>query len=129
MAWSNFILGKGYNCAAAVSKFRCVKWSAAETVTPITGITDVIAGVSQFAVTAGDITRGKGTNVMMEGVSEVEAAGAIAVGVVCQMESDGRVSAKVGASGKRIVGKCVGSPATNAGDRISMLIMHVDTVA
>jgi hypothetical protein len=124
MAWGNFLLDIGHDAAAAVGKFKVVKYSAAETVTPVTAITDIMAGVAQFDVTAGDITRGKGSSDRVMGVSEVVATGAIAVGVYCQLEADGRVSAMVGASGKRIVGVCVGSPSTNANDRIAMLICH-----
>jgi len=123
MAWGNFILDKGHDCAAAVTKFYCVKFSANETVTPVTGNTDEIAGVAQFGVTTAEIAKGKGSDTRMAGVSEAVAVGAIAVGIRCTLEADGRVSALVGSSGKRIVGVCVGSPATNAGDRIAMLVL------
>lgn len=127
MAWGNFVVDIGMDAAVALTKFRICKYSAAETVTPVTGIADVPAGVSQFAVTAGDILRGKGQTVRVIGVSEVEASGAIAVGALCQLEADGRVKTITGASGARVVGKCVGNPSTNAGDRISMLINSVPT--
>ena len=123
MAWGNFLLDKGHDCAAAITKFRCVKFSANETVTPVTANTDEIAGVAQFSVSAAEILKGKGSDTRMAGVSEAEATGAIAVGVRCTLEADGRVSALVGSSGKRIVGVCVGSPSTNAGDRIAMLVL------
>lgn len=125
MAWSNFVLNKGYDVAAGqqTTKFRFVKFSAAETVTPVAAITDVVCGVAQFGVSTAELARGKGEDVMLLGVSEVEAAGAIAVGNRVQLENNGRVSAEVGASGKRLVGLCVGTPATNAGDRCSVLIL------
>ena len=122
MAWGNFVLDVGADAAAALTKFRCVKYSAAQTITPVTAITDVIAGVEQFGVTSNEITRGKGSSYRVLGVSEVEASAAIAVGVMCTLETTGQVSPLVAASGKRIVGVCVGHPATNAGDRISMLV-------
>ena len=122
MATGNYILDKGYNAAAAITKFRAVKYSAAETVTPVTGIADTPAGWAQFDVTTDEIAAGKGASVRLEGITEAEAAGAIAVGAQCQLEADGRVSTVVAASGKRIVGHCVGHAATNAGDRISMRI-------
>lgn len=122
MAWGNFVLDKGYNAAAALTKFRAVKFSAAETVTPVTAIGDSIAGFAQFSVSAAEILRGKGTLVRNMGVTEAEATGPIAVGVQVQMEADGRVSAAVGASGKRIVGKCMGHASTNAGDRIALWV-------
>lgn len=127
MAWGNYDLDIGMDAAVALTKFRFVKYSAAETVTPVTAITDVPAGVTQFTVSTADLTRGKGASTRVMGVSEVEAAGAIAVGALVQLEADGRVSSIVGASGKRVVGKCVGSPAAGAGDRISCLITPVPT--
>lgn len=122
MATGNYVLDKGYVAAAQVSKFKAVKLSAAETVTPVTANSDVVHGWPQFDVLTSEITRGKQASVRVEGITEAVASGAIAVGAICQLEADGRVSTVVGASGKRIVGRCVGSPATNANDRISMLI-------
>lgn len=121
-AWGNFVLDKGYACAAAVTKFYAVKFSAEETVTPVTAITDRIAGFTQFGVTAPEIAKGKGAQVRRQGVTEAVATGAITVGAQVQLEADGRVSAAVGASGKRIVGNCIGSPSANAGDRIALEI-------
>jgi hypothetical protein len=34
MAWGNFVLDKGFDVAAQIVKFRCVKMTAAETVGP-----------------------------------------------------------------------------------------------
>lgn len=131
MATGNVILDKGYRVAAGqtLTKFRAVKFSAAETVTPITAITDRPAGWAQFGVTAAELLKGKGASVRVAPGSrtEAEAAGAIAVGAQCQLESDGRVSALVGASGKRVVGRCVGHPATNAGDRITLELADMTT--
>lgn len=124
MAWGNFILDVGFNASAALTKYRGVKLTAAETVGPVTAITDNPIGWEQFGVTAPEIAKGKGSSCRVEGVTEAEASGAIAVGALCQLEADGRVSSIVGASGKRIVGQCVGHPSTNAGDRIAMLVFH-----
>jgi len=124
MAWGNFLLDKGFDASAAITKFRMVELKSAETVGPVNAITDFPVGVSQYGVSTAEIAKGKGASVRVWGVSEVEAAGAIGVGVRCQLESDGTVSAEVGSSGKRIVGLCVGTPSTNAGDRIAMLIIH-----
>lgn len=124
MATGNFVLDKGYDVAAPVTKYRAVKFSAAETVTVIAANTDDPIGFAQFSVTAAEILKGKGTDVRLLGITEAEAVGAIAVGDRVTLEADGRVSVLVGASGKRIVGKCVGHASTNAGDRISMLIIQ-----
>jgi hypothetical protein len=129
MSWGNFVLDKGYDAAAAITKFRFVKYSAAEQVTPVTGIGDDVAGVAQFGVTAGEILKGKGTTVRMIGVSEVEASGAIAVGQRVELVADGRVKLLVAASGARAVGKCVGHASTNAGDRIACLIFQGGALA
>lgn len=125
MATGNFILDKGYNAAAALTKFRAVKYSAAQTVTPVTAITDRIAGFGQFSVSAAEILKGKGATVRIAGITEAEVgtAAAIAVGALCELTADGRVKAAVAASGARVVGLCVGHPSSGViGDRITLLI-------
>lgn len=104
-AVGNYILDKGFNAAAALTKFRAVKFSADQTVTPVTGIADVIAGVVQHDVTAGEITKGKGASVRVEGDTVMEAAGAIAVGVRVCLAADGR--AVTFTATNRIIGTCV----------------------
>lgn len=122
MATGNFVLDKGYNAAAAITKFRAVKFSAAETVTPVTAATDQIAGIAQFGVSAAEIAKGKGASVRVEGITEAEASAAIAIGALVELIADGRVRTATASSGARIVGRCVGHPATNAGDRISLKV-------
>jgi len=122
MAWGNFVLDVGFDASVALTKFRAVKLTAAQTVAPVAAITDVIIGFEQFGVQTSELTRGKGASVRVMGVTEAEASAAIAVGQLCTLETTGQVSPLVGASGKRIVGQCVGHPATNAGDRISLLV-------
>jgi len=117
MATGNFVLDKGYRAAGALTKFRAVKFSAAETVTPVTAITDTIAGVVQFGVSASELARGKGALVRTMGQTELEAAGAIAVGVPVCVNTSGQ--ATVATTGARVIGICVGHPSTNAGDRIT----------
>jgi Uncharacterized conserved protein (DUF2190) len=121
-ASSNFVVDKGYRAAAAIIKFRAVKFSAAETVTPVTAVGDQIAGFAQFGVTAGEIVKGKGASVRMLGITEAEASAAIAIGALCELVADGRVRTATAASGARVVGRCVGSPAAAAGDRITLLV-------
>lgn len=129
MASGNFLLDKGYRAAAAITKFYAVKFSAQGTVTPVTAIDDEIAGFAQYDVATAEITAGKGASVRVLGITEAVASGAIAVGDVVTMDIDGRVSTYASASGKRIVGKCVGDASTNAGDRISLLINQFGSVA
>jgi hypothetical protein len=104
----------GFNAAAAISKFRAVKFSAEETVTPVTAATDVVAGVAQVAVSAAEILKGKGVEVMQEGASEWECSAAIAVGAEVGMAADGRC--KTAAAGERVQGVCE-EATTIAGER------------
>ena|SRR5215831_2010457 len=132
MPWGNYMLDKGFNLASGqtATKFRAVKLSGnSEEVTPVTAITDNPIGWAQFGVTAAEVARGKGVSVRVWGVTEAEASAAIAIGQLCTLETDGRVSPLVGASGKRIVGQCVGSAAGAAGDRIALLMFHGAAVA
>lgn len=127
-ATGNFLLDKGYDAAAALTKFRAVKFSAEETVTPVTAINDIIAGVEQFGVATTEITRGKGASVRIDGITEWEAAGAIVVGNMVTLEADGRCSAYVAASGKRIVGMCEHGVSA-AGQRASVRLNRVGALA
>ena len=111
-ATANYIQDKGYNAAAALTKFRAVKFSAAETVTPVTAITDVVSGVVQHDVTAAEILRGKGASIRTEGDTVWEASAAITIGQLATIAADGRV--KPLAAGERKVGWCV-EGATGAG--------------
>ena len=112
-ATRNYLQDKGYNAAAALTKFRAVKFSAAETVTPVTADTDVIAGVVQHDVTAGEILKGKGASIAVEGDTLMEAAGAIVAGALVTIDASGL--AVSGTAGDRIIGHCV-EPAGGAGE-------------
>lgn len=131
MASGNFVLDKGYDAGDEIDKFHAVKYDQAnaETVLPVTSADDNIAGFAQFGVTTAEIATGKGASVRIIGITEAVAAGAIDVGDQVQLEADGRVSAAVPASGKRVVGKCVGNAASTAGDRISLLVETMGELA
>lgn len=106
MATANDVMTKGYNAAAALTKYRAVKFSAAETVTPVTAITDVVCGIVQNTLASGDITnRGMGAQVRVMGASLVEAASAITIGVLVSINTSGQ--AKAAATGERVIGMCV----------------------
>jgi hypothetical protein len=109
----NYIQDKGYNAAAALVKFRAVKFSAPETVTPVTADTDVIAGVVQHDVTAEEITLGKGASICVEGDTLMEATGAITEGALVTVSANGRATSA--ASGDRVIGTCI-EPAGGAGE-------------
>lgn len=112
-ATRNYLQDKGYNAAAALTKFRAVKFSAAETVTPVTADTDVVAGVVQHDVTAGEILQGKGASIAVEGDTLMEAAAQIAVGALVTINSSGQATSAV--SGDRIIGHCI-EPAGGSGE-------------
>jgi hypothetical protein len=101
-ATGNFILDKGYAAAAALTKYRAVKFSAEETVTPVTVKTDVVAGITQYDVAAGEITKGKLASVRVDGASEIEASGTCTVGALCGLTANGTVHDAV--TGDRVIG-------------------------
>ena len=106
MATSNDVMTKGYNAGAALTKYRAVKFSAAETVIPVAAITDVVAGICQNTVTDNDRTvRGVGAQVRVMGASLVEAAAAITIGALVTTNASGQ--AKAAATGERVIGMCV----------------------
>jgi hypothetical protein len=118
-----FVLGRGFDAGAALTKRRFVKAgtaSADPNVIPVAAVADVAVGVSEYDVTAADILKGKGASVQMVGVVEVEAAGAIAVGQLVGMATNGR--AQLAVTTNRVVGICVGHPSTNAGDVVDVLL-------
>jgi hypothetical protein len=117
-ATGNFVMDKGYRAAVPITKFRAVKFSAPETVTPVTAITDEIAGVAQFSVSAAELARGKGTNVRPMGQTEMEASGPIPLNSPVTITATGTAAAA--AAGARVIGVCVGAAAVNAGDRCTV---------
>lgn len=117
-ATGNFVLDKGYRAGAPITKFRAVKFSAAETVVPVAAITDQVAGVAQFNVSASEITRGKGCPTRTMGQTEMEAAGAIPLGSSVTINNVGQ--ATVATTGARVIGVCVGAAAGVAGDRCTV---------
>jgi len=122
MADSNYVLSRGFDVASGqtITKRRFVKLSAAETVTPVAAITDVAVGVARYDVTVAEVARGKGADVQMIGIAEVEASVALAVGALVGLSANGRAAAA--AAGTRTVGMVVGNPSTNAGDVVSVLL-------
>lgn len=109
----NYIQDKGYDAAEALTKFRAVKFTTAETVGPVTADTDVIAGVVQHDVTAAEILRGKGASIRVEGDTLMECTGNIAIGALVVISANGR--AVTGTAGDRVIGHCVEANADGAG--------------
>lgn len=116
-ATSNFVLSKGYDAAAALTAFRAVKFSAEETVTPVTAKTDVVAGIAQFAVTLAEIAKGKGASIAVMGATEMEISATVVVGTLAGLNADGTVH--TAAAGDRVIG-VFRQGATGAGSRASV---------
>jgi len=123
----NYMQDKGYDAAAAITKFRAVKFSAEETVTPVTAAADIVAGVAQESVSAGDITHGKGCVIAVEGDTEWECSEALAVGTRVAIGNDGTINAA--GAGEKIHGWVV-EPTTATGQRARVhLNLNQDPVA
>lgn len=103
-SFGNFVLDKGFRAAGALTKYRAVKLTAADTVNVVTAVGDLAIGVVQFGVTSGEILKGKGASVRMAGITQLEAAGAVAVGDLVAMAADGRAKGAAPAAGDRILG-------------------------
>jgi hypothetical protein len=113
------ILSLGFNAAAAITQYTAVKMSDADTVTPVTAEGDVIIGVSQFGVSAAEITRGKGASVRVGGISlMVVGTGGVTVGTLGVSDATGKVVASN--TGARPLGLVLATGA--AGDLIPVLL-------
>ena len=117
MATGNFVLDKGYAAVAAVTKYRAVKMSAEETVTPVTAKTDVVIGVAQYDVASGEITKGKLASVRVMGATEFETNGVCTVGGLAGLNADGTCHDAV--TGDRVIG-IFRQGASGAGNRASV---------
>ena len=109
----NYLMDKGYNAAVALVKYRAVKFSAAETVTPTTAVNDLIAGVVQHDVATLEIAKGKGASIAVEGATLWEASEAIPIGSPISIVADGRCAVAVAT--EQTHGICV-EAAVGAGD-------------
>lgn len=116
------MLDKGFDAAAAITKFRGVKFSAnPEEVTPITVLGEDGIGVAQYDVSAAEILKGKGVSVALEGITEMEASAAIAKGAEVTVAADGRVVTCAAGGTQRIWGRAM-QAASGAGVRISVFL-------
>lgn len=121
----NFVLDKGYDVSAAVTKYRAVKMTADQTVGPVSAVGDVVIGIAQDSVTAGEITKGKGCPVAVNGISAFEcgatpcvAGNKLALGVAA---NGTLVPLGTAGAGTDVVGICVLGAA--AGGRGTLRIM------
>lgn len=118
MAYGNFVLDKGYDAAGLIRKFRVVELTAnPEEVGEANAVTDYPLGISQFAVTAAEILKGKGASIREAGISELEIASAIARGAEVEFDTQGRGVTASGTAGRWVIGVAL-EAGTNSGDRI-----------
>lgn len=119
-AWGNFGLDKGFKAAAAITKFRAVKGTGTDgEVTPVTAGTDIVLGVAQYSVSAGELAKKKDASVRMNGISEMECAGTIQQGALVIINASGQ--ALTGAAGQRVVGVALADGAS--GTRIPVALV------
>ena len=113
------ILSLGFDAAAAITQYAAVKLSTADAVTPVTAEGDLVLGVAQFAVSAGEITKGKGSSVRVAGISLMKVGtGGVTVGNIVVSDSAGLAVASN--SGARPLGVCLATG--SAGDLVPVLL-------
>lgn len=118
MSVGNYVLDKGRIPEAALTQYRAVKaGTAEESVTAVAADTDILEGVAMFAVSAGEITKGKRASVRMAGIAPWEAGAAITKGALVGVDASGRCIAA--ATGKRVHGRAL-FVAGGAGDVIGV---------
>jgi hypothetical protein len=117
-AVGNYQRDKGYDTDAALTKFRAVKAGAsAESVTPCTVLGEAGIGISQFAVSAAELAKGKGASIREDGTTEWEASAAISRGADVTVAADGRC---VTAAATQRVWGVARQAASGAGVRIAV---------
>lgn len=125
-AYRNFLLDKGYDADAAITKFRAVKkGTGAESVTPCTVLGEAGRGIAQVGVTTAELALGKGVSVAEGGISEWEAGAALAADILVTTAADGRCVAA--ATGQTVWGR-TRIATTAAGQRTSVTLLAVPHV-
>ncbi|MCM8625527.1 DUF2190 family protein [Accumulibacter sp.] len=110
---------KSFSAGAAISAYRLVKFSAAETVIQATAATDSIIGVANDVGAAS----GERQDVVMQGIAWVEAGAAISLGAFVTADANGRgvASAPSAGTNNRILGVALDA-AGASGDQIRVLV-------
>ncbi|NMQ05286.1 DUF2190 family protein [Candidatus Accumulibacter phosphatis] len=116
---SNPSLIKNFSAGAAISPFRQVKFSAAETVIQGAAATDATIGVANEVGAAS----GERQDVVLDGIAYIEAGAAVTIGTLITSDATGRAVTAAPAAGtnNRIVGIALDA-ATAAGDVIRVLL-------
>ena len=124
----NFVLDKGFDVSAQVTKYRMVKMATtpAETVSPVAAVGDTPIGIAQETVLTAEIAKGKGCPVAVIGLSAFEADTACNPGqqLVLGASANGTL-APVGTSsaGTLVVGVCVhGASAQGARGSVRLML-------
>lgn len=116
---SNPILLKNWTAGAAISPFRFVKFSAADTVIQAAAATDSIVGASNEVGAAS----GERQDVVHVGFAFIEAGASFAVGAMLTADSVGRAVAPAPAAGtNNRIGAIAFEAASAAGDIVRALL-------
>jgi hypothetical protein len=124
MPGANFVLDKGYQAAAATTKFFCVKFgSGDQLMTPVTGTNDAVLGICLETVSAQDATDGRVVDIRIMGIATCIAQAAIARGAKVRAHSTGKVTPVAGTAGlvENIVGIALETVTTD-GDWVHVLL-------
>jgi len=115
----NPLLYKAFTAGGAISPYRLVKFSAAETVVVSAAAGDFHIGVNSDLT----IASGERVEVMTHGIAFAEAGAAITIGTLLTADASGRVITAAPAAGvnNRIIGIAM-EAATAAGDIIRVLL-------
>lgn len=116
---SNPALLKSFSAGGAITAYRIVKFSAAETVVLAAASTDALIGVTNEVAAAS----GERQDVVLEGIAFVEAGAAVALGALVTADASGRgiTAAPAAGSNARLIGTALDA-ASAAGDVIRVLL-------
>lgn len=92
MAGPNYVLDKGFKAGGAIGQYRAVELGAGETVTQCNAANDLVLGICQEEISAGDATNGRIADVRMLGISRcIAGANNIVIGGRVTIDNAGRV--------------------------------------
>lgn len=116
---SNPILQKNFTAGAAISPFRAVKFSAADTVIQAAAATDALVGICNEV----GPSSGERCDIVVAGIAFAEAGAAFSLGALLSADASGRVIAAAPAAGAnaRVIGIACDA-AVAAGDIVRVLI-------
>lgn len=116
---SNPLLLKSFSAGAALTAFRFVKLSAAETVVLAAAATDSIVGLTNEVAAAS----GERQDVIVSGIGLAEAGAAVSLGALLTSDASGRAVAAAPAAGSNSrIGAIALESASAAGDVIRALV-------